>query len=246
MKEYYIYEIKAKDGRCYIGQSSVCTEEGLKNYFGSGLHIKAAIKKYGKEFFEKTILWRGVCEKSEIDNREKETIKKYKESGVELFNIADGGQGGDLGEEVKKKIGEKLSGDKNPACRPEVRKKISESNKGKKSKKKGTHLSEELKKKISEGTKKGMKKVNMSEITKKIDKTMPSIVEGHKKQAESLKKTYKNNPELIEKFRERRILYNKTHTPKGRKWFTNGEKCVFAYECPEGFFPGRIIKKIKK
>lgn len=29
---------------------------------------------------------------------------------------------------------------------------------------------------------------------------------------------------------------------KGTRWFNNGEKCVRAYECPDGFVPGRIKK----
>ena len=29
-------------------------------------------------------------------------------------------------------------------------------------------------------------------------------------------------------------------TIRGRHWYNNGEKCVRAYECPEGFIPGRI------
>lgn len=28
---------------------------------------------------------------------------------------------------------------------------------------------------------------------------------------------------------------------KGTKWFNNGEKCVRAKECPEGFTPGRLL-----
>ena len=32
----------------------------------------------------------------------------------------------------------------------------------------------------------------------------------------------------------------------GRKWYTNGVECVIANECPEGFWPGRIIKKRSK
>lgn len=32
----------------------------------------------------------------------------------------------------------------------------------------------------------------------------------------------------------------------GRKWYTNGVKCVIADECPEGFWPGRIIKRRSK
>lgn len=30
---------------------------------------------------------------------------------------------------------------------------------------------------------------------------------------------------------------------KGKHWFNNGEKCVRAKECPEGFFPGRLTNK---
>ena len=29
----------------------------------------------------------------------------------------------------------------------------------------------------------------------------------------------------------------------GRRWFTDGTTCVMAYECPQGFRPGRIITK---
>ena len=32
----------------------------------------------------------------------------------------------------------------------------------------------------------------------------------------------------------------------GRKWYTNGVECVIANECPEGFWPGRIIKRRSK
>lgn len=31
----------------------------------------------------------------------------------------------------------------------------------------------------------------------------------------------------------------------GRKWYTNGIECVIADECPEGFWPGRILPKRK-
>ena len=35
-------------------------------------------------------------------------------------------------------------------------------------------------------------------------------------------------------------------TVLGRKWYTNGIECVIANECPEGFWPGRIIKRRSK
>ena len=30
---------------------------------------------------------------------------------------------------------------------------------------------------------------------------------------------------------------------KGTKWFTNGKENRMAYECPEGFWPGKTFKK---
>lgn len=35
-------------------------------------------------------------------------------------------------------------------------------------------------------------------------------------------------------------------TVLGRKWYTNGIECVLANECPEGFTPGRTLKRISK
>lgn len=32
----------------------------------------------------------------------------------------------------------------------------------------------------------------------------------------------------------------------GKRWFTNGVKCVLAEKCPEGFWPGRITKRTIK
>lgn len=47
----------------------------------------------------------------------------------------------------------------------------------------------------------------------------------------------------------KRILSEKhkgVQTVLGRKWYTNGVECVIANECPEGFWPGRIIKRRSK
>lgn len=64
---YYIYEIKNLiNGKTYIGRSCHSSQKCDKNYFGSGPLIKQAIKKYGKENFQKTILYDGIKNKEDI------------------------------------------------------------------------------------------------------------------------------------------------------------------------------------
>ena len=51
----YVYQIlNLKNGKIYIGKHSSKSMTDL--YMGSGIAIKRAIKKYGRESFEKTIL----------------------------------------------------------------------------------------------------------------------------------------------------------------------------------------------
>lgn len=242
MKEYYIYEIKnTLNDKYYIGQSSRCDERSLKEYYGSGKIIIRAIKKYGIENFTKTVLVRGFYEKSEIDKLEKFYIKKYRDEGKNMYNIADGGQGGDLG------VGYLLGhpGDKNPAKRPEVREKISNSNKGKKRPWLAHPRSEEEKRKISEGTKKAMQKVDMKEVAKRTNRNTEAVKEGRKKVSETLKKFYKDHPERKIAIGERQKgknnpMYGVPPKIKGMHWYNNGIEEKILPECPEGWVPGRL------
>lgn len=79
------------NGRKYIGQKKYDKDGEWKNYLGSGTIIKQAIKKYGKENFQREII--EECETSkELNIREVYWINFYnaKES-EEFYNMVDGG-----------------------------------------------------------------------------------------------------------------------------------------------------------
>ena len=142
---YYIYRITNKaNGKTYIGQHKY--KKLNDSYMGSGVLIKKAIKKYGIENFKKEILYSRIQYKETADDMEKFAIAKERALGKAEYNIADGGQGGNLGEEVNKKISEAKKGKKRPPISEETRKKMSVASSGR------LH-SEETKKKISKSNK---------------------------------------------------------------------------------------------
>lgn len=171
MKTYnYIYLITNKiDGRIYIGQHQ--TDDLYDGYMGSGLHIKRAIKKYGKENFTKEYL--GFCDTQEkLDFLEKFYIKKYKACDLTIgYNIAPGGTAGKTYERTPESIAKykrtikerynNFSGENNPMFHyqwtDEQREKMSLAQKGlqvgEKNGMYGHKHSEEAKRRVSEANK---------------------------------------------------------------------------------------------
>jgi len=123
------------NGKKYIGMDI----NNDSNYLGSGINIKKAIKKYGKENFKKEIL--EICEnKEELIIKEKKWINHFDVANSKNFyNVHEGGIGGDIKKFMDDEKIEKW------------KKNISESKKGIN---KGKPLSEKNKKGISEGLKK--------------------------------------------------------------------------------------------
>ena len=145
---YYIYRITNKiNGKTYIGQHKY--NKLNDKYMGSGKLIIKAKQKYGVENFEKEILYSSIQYKETADDIERFAIAKERALGKAEYNIADGGQGGNLGEEINKK----LRGENNPFYgkkhSEKTRRMLSEMRKGKKF----GHLSEETKRKISDAQK---------------------------------------------------------------------------------------------
>jgi len=77
----------------YVGKHD--TLKNIKNYLGSGLYLKRAIKKYGKENFKRITL-ENVTEKTWRE-RERYWIKKLDSRNIKIgYNISRGGEGGNL------------------------------------------------------------------------------------------------------------------------------------------------------
>jgi group I intron endonuclease len=109
------------NGKWYIGKDA----RNNPNYFGSGIAIKHAIKKYGRENFTKEVL--EICEDSDSLNKREAYWIDYANAinDPNSYNLAKGGQGGNLSsfwksnkkakwtEERREKMKSKVSGEKN-------------------------------------------------------------------------------------------------------------------------------------
>ena len=174
--------INLLNGKIYVGQDS----KNNPNYFGSGVYIWSAIKKYGKENFKKEILYE-CSSKKELNEKEIEWIKRLKCRGPNGYNLTDGGDGVvNLSEESR----EKMRKPHGPM-----------SEKGKKSLKLARNRPEVLEKNRvprSEEAKKNMRKPHgpFSEEAKK--NMSKSRSEDHKKNI----KLSMNRPEIKEKLRK--------------------------------------------
>lgn len=138
---YCIYRITNNiNGKTYIGQHKYIDESNpMGKYKGSGLNLHRAYKKYGEDNFTTEILYSRIRDKATVNAMEIYAIEKYRPE----YNIAKGGQGGDLGPEVRTRISKALKGKK---LSEETRRKISETNKG-------HSISEETRRKISKANK---------------------------------------------------------------------------------------------
>lgn len=114
-------------------------------YLGSGHHLQRAIKKYGYESFKKEILWIFGTAK-QCFAKEREIVNEEFIARADTYNIALGGNGGNLGQQVNANKSKKLMGH---AVSEETRRKISKANKGNAYRLGGKHT-EETKKKLSE------------------------------------------------------------------------------------------------
>lgn len=163
----YIYLITNKiNNKKYVGKCEKLPNK-TNNYFGSGIAIKSAIKKYGKENFTKEILEENLI-KENICEREIYWIKELNTHSEIGYNLTDGGDGirnpspkirkrlSDLGKTrigtFNSRYGSKLTEEHKEILRKvNLDKKLSKETKEKISnKKKGFKMSDTTRKKMSE------------------------------------------------------------------------------------------------
>jgi hypothetical protein len=90
--KYTIYQIKNKiNNKIYIGKHQ--TKNIDDDYFGSGVALRKAIKKHGKENFVKEILFVFDSE-DEMNKKEKEIITEEFVRRKDTYNLGVGGEGG--------------------------------------------------------------------------------------------------------------------------------------------------------
>ena len=137
MKIGYIYKTtNLINHRIYIGKKH--KSEFDPTYYGSGIILQEAVKKYGKSnFLVELLSWANTNE--ELNQLEKKYISKFK-SDFDLYNIAEGGDGGDtttdhpLKNEIVSRRGQRIKQwhqNLTEDQKKERSKKISQSKKGK-------------------------------------------------------------------------------------------------------------------
>lgn len=211
----YIYKItNLLDGMIYIGKCEKPINKS-QSYFGSGLKITKAIKKHGKENFEKEILYE-CSSVDELNEKECEFIQQYNSTDRNVgYNIAKGGQGGDLksNHPEKQRIILNCSGTANHFF--------------------GKHHTEETKRRISE-KKKGIKQ-DQETIQKRTATIKKQYENGERiinitdemRKAASERMRSNNpgaRPENIEKTKSRMIDNNPAKRPDVRKKLSDGKK----------------------
>ena len=249
----YIYKTtNLVNGKQYIGKHKSKTFE-FDKYKGSGIRLREAFDKYGKENFKTELLIGDgivstICQSEiELNNAEAYYIKKYGciESSL-YYNLAEGGQGGDIYNALSKEK-QTIINKKRSASLKETFSKVDEdyySRRAEKKRKTLSKLSDEEKSRHKKINSEAQKKANieMSPEAKKLrslshKQSIMNRTDEQEKQRKLKEKITKESKSLQEK---QEISKKLSVAAKGKKVYTNGFDVLRAYPGmePEGFYLG--------
>ena len=148
------------NGKRYVGQTIRKFEERQAQHKKDSevcdYKFYRAIRKYGWDNFNWAVIVEGVESVESLNRLEQYWIKEL-DTFKNGYNSTTGGEGCIVSAETKKKISERLKGEKHPNygkhLSEETKKKMSESQKGEKNPNYGKHFSEETRRKMSESHK---------------------------------------------------------------------------------------------
>lgn len=227
----YIYlTVNKVNNKRYVGQSTY--KKNHIAYKGSGKILQKAMIKYGLDNFDKLTL----CEckdKYELDYMEVYYIDKYNAMyDTQYYNISCGGQGGNLGPVVNKRISDSVTGVKNgmygKTHTTQAAERIRKSRLGK-----TTVFSDESKQNISNSLKRYFNdntgaKTNLSNKIKQyhINTDISILLQTNKKRINSLNTFWENNEDAKKAVSDRvsginNPMYGKSPKVKGYKWFSH-------------------------
>ena len=267
----YIYRTTNKiNQKIYIGKRKGAFEP---TYFGSGRYLKRALAKYGGENFTVDII--EYCSSlKEQNEREKYWIAYLRANGYKMYNIADGGDGGDIFHALNNKrqnqVISKLKQNSYFATLSSEEVQIKNKKAWETRRKNGTdHYNAEIRKKFSEAHK--GQKPSKEAIIKRVEsrRGYRHSEETRRKISES-NKGKKRSPEtcrkLSRKLKGKRLgeqnpFYGKTHTDEaksrisesakgrvvGTLWINNGQqnKRIKKEQLPEYQKIGFTLGRIK-
>lgn len=258
----YIYMvINLLNNKKYIGKRQWFNESTIEKdkYLGSGKLLKQSFKKYGKENFEKRVLF--ICySEDELNSKEVEFINSYNAiQSKEFYNIHEGGKGGNTkkgytdeemklfgekikeskaknpykhSEETKTKIKNIMLSKENHMKLPKYRKMFSEMFKGSNNHSYGKKLSEEQKKKLLDSHN-GFFAYNKG--TKLSDERRKIISENSKAMWQNQEFKERMISERIGKTRSESAKVRMSQAAYKRYNSINMNEDIFIYKCDENF-----------
>ena len=208
----YIYKTtNLINKKVYIGQHKSCKFD--KNYFGSGVILLKSIKKYGINNFKCEII-EECSSQEELNKEERFWIKTLKPE----YNISEGGNGGNLGLEINRRISETIKrkwkdGSISHHSNSGFQKGYTPWNKGTKGLCAGWHHSEETKLKLSK-----LSKGRCASEEQRLNHSRK--MKGHFVSSETRRKMSINNAMKNPLYREKARI-NRIKNLKKKHWITD-------------------------